>query len=144
MKDTTPRPSDSETARQDDLAEASIGINNRAASPVVGDSTIPGLETGAIINAVVGQHGFDPLSENKYWSENHGSESFAVGEPYESYEYAYQAGYEGYHRFSGSTFESSESDIRKAYEAQGNHLVWEKARNAARVAWERVHHHYPK
>lgn len=138
------RPSENESARQDDLAEASIGINNRSTSPVVNDDGIPGMDTGALINAVVGKRGFDPQSEGKYWSENHASETFAVGEPYESYEYAYQAGYEGYHRFSPTKFEDAESDIRKEYEGQGSHLPWEKARNAARVAWERVHQHYPK
>ena len=109
----------------------------------------------------------DPTAEHAYWKEKHEYQPFAgEEEPFEDYRSAYRAGYTGYRE--GRTFEDREADLRMEYEGGSrkdnadvaddkrrvptegetpgtmqnsmttNPLRWDKAREAARAAYERV------
>jgi len=107
----------------------------------IGGMTGSGLAAGALVGGLVGMDArrkIDPTEQDAYWREQHPSESYAVGEPYEIYEPAYRAGYEGYDRHSGQKFEDVEEDIREKYHSHKAGLPWEKARPAAHAAWARA------
>jgi hypothetical protein len=64
----------------------------------------------------------------------------APGETYDSFESAYRTGYESYGNYLGQSFDEVEDDLRQDYarRAGGSSLTWEKVREAARDAWQRV------
>lgn len=131
---------------------ASIGMG---AGPV-------GAAIGAVVGGFIGGYagkgvaeGIDPTAEDAYWRENHPAQSFADdGADYESYASAYRTGFTGYRE--GRSFAEREADLRMEYEggpqrseaqaANSNEemptspppLKWDKARNAAQAAYERL------
>lgn len=126
-----------------------------------------GAAVGAVIGAIAGGYAgkgvaeaIDPTAEDAYWREHHGNQPYADKErDYDDYMAAYRAGYTGYRR--GQTFEEREADLKLQYEngpqnreeskvrvghvpdpeptSEGTPLEWNKAREAARAAYERVH-----
>ena len=120
-----------------------------------------GTAVGAVIGAVAGglagkgvAESIDPTAEHTYWKENHEKQTFAAeDEPFEDYGPAYRAGYTGYRE--GKSFDDREADLRMEYEGAAQKgkadvtaeersapteesLRWDKAREAARAAYERV------
>lgn len=82
-------------------------------------------------------------AEDEYWRQHYTSQPYYdSGLTYESYQPAYQIGYEGYHRYSSDrrTFDEVEPELRRDYERSygTSGLGWEKAKHAARDAWNRV------
>ena len=108
-----------------------------------------GTAVGAAVGAVVGGLGgkavaerIDPTVEAQYWRENHARQSYAKeGEDYDQYEPAYRAGWEGGSREDATTFEDAEPRLADDYQAAAgatSALGWDRARPAARAAWDRV------
>lgn len=122
------------------VAGAAIGTN--VAGPV-------GTLIGAAVGALAGMAGgkiagemFDPSAESEYWMAHHGLQPFAPpGAEYADYEMAYRTGYNNY--APGETFEQAEDDLKRYYEDHGGHFEWEKARPAARAAWDRMSYIFP-
>ncbi len=61
----------------------------------------------------------------------------------EEYQSAYQTGHEGYDRYLGKSFDEAETELKRDYEAilsqqGGEGLAWDKAKSAARDAWDQA------
>lgn len=120
------------------LAGTSMGTS--PGGPVGGNAGM-GVVTGGLAGAAISRGRGKPVNpdeEDAHWREEHSSAPYAVGESYELYEPAYRAGYEGFQNLHGDSFAEVEDEIRKRYESHKEPLPWEKARPAARAAWERL------
>jgi hypothetical protein len=126
---------------------AAMAIAGAVAGPVgVAVATVGGALIGGFAGKAAGEV-IDPTAEDAYWRENHRYQPFSATDPYDDYAPAYRTGYMG-HR-EGKTFEEREADLKMEYEgdpqkaaAEGHRakqVRWEKAREAARAAYERVH-----
>lgn len=106
--------------------------------------TAAGVAIGAVVGGLMGKaaaEAIDPTVEDAYWRENYQREPYvSKGTKYDDYADAYRTGYEGYRTHGQSrSFEQVEPDLRKSYEQnRKSSLAWDKAREAARAAWERV------
>jgi hypothetical protein len=104
---------------------------------------------GAVIGGLAGKgiaEKIDPTVESAYWKENYTSRPYAGGEAkWDDYEPAYRTGYEGYGRYQGRRFDDVETDLRTDYERNRGRssMQWDKARHAARDAWDRVERTIP-
>ena len=106
-----------------------------------------GAIVGGVIGAVAGGYAgkaageaIDPTAEDAYWRNEHSRQPFASGSRFEDYQPAYRAGYEGYGRYGGDrAFDDVEPDLQRDYSSAGATVPWEKAREASRAAWTRVH-----
>ena len=120
------------------MAGAVIGAS--LAGPVgsiAGASMVGGALAGGLLGKAAGEI-VDPTVEDAYWRERHPLEAYGAGTPYEDYEPAYRAGYEGFAQYGGEQFADVEADIARDYASHRAGLPWEKARPAAEAAWERV------
>lgn len=104
--------------------------------------TLVGAGVGAVVGGLVGKgiaEKIDPTREDAYWRDNHSQQPFAHDRPYDKFAPAYRVGYEGYGEYgaTGRTFEESEEDLRRKYEAQGAGLGWTDARPATQAAWRK-------
>jgi hypothetical protein len=105
-----------------------------------------GLAAGAIVGGLAGKaiaERVNPTVEDTYWREHYRDEPYYEDQyPYEEYQGAYRTGYEGYGQWgaSGKRYEDVEPELRKNYESNygKSRMSWEKARLAARAAWDRV------
>jgi hypothetical protein len=124
-------------------AGAAIGT---VAGPV---GTAAGMAAGAVIGGLAGKgiaEKIDPTVESAYWKQNYNSRPYVDREAqWDDYEPAYRTGYEGYGRYHGRRFDEVETDLRGDYErGRGrSSLGWDKARFAARDAWDRVERAMP-
>ena len=149
----TPRDSEDtlveppEKNAQDANADAVAGglIGGAMGAAYLGN--FPGTSPAIGIAGMTGGLQTPPLAEQEqphdpdaYWRENHPSQPFAIGKPYETYESAYRAGYSAYLHHQGESFGEAEASIRAEYEKSELHLPWEQARPAALAAWEHAHH----
>lgn len=108
-----------------------------------------GLVAGAVAGGLVGKgvaEKVDPTVEDAYWKTNFSKQGYVeANAPYTNYERAYRIGYEGRSQYPGRKFEEVEADLRRSYEegkVTGS-VGWDKGRNAARDAWNRVEHVFP-
>jgi hypothetical protein len=103
-----------------------------------------GLVVGAIAGGYAGKgvaEVVDPTLEDEYWRTEYSKRDYAdQNTPYENYQPAYRAGYEGYGRYPGKTFDQVEADLQRDYEksAANADMKWDRARYATRDAWDRV------
>jgi len=135
------------------IGAAGVGAAGAAIGGVVAGPV--GAVVGSAIGAVSGGLGgkavaesIDPTVEEEYWRSNYASRPYVEpGSKYEDYQPAYRAGYEGYdrHASTGITYDAAEPALRGDYEKQrgGAGLGWEKAKHAARDAWNRVERAMP-
>ncbi len=82
----------------------------------------------------------DPAAEEALWRENHAREPYyEPGTTYEDYHPAYRAGWEARIRYAGRAFEEIEGQLEIEFRrcCAASRLGWDKARNAARAAWQR-------
>lgn len=132
-----------------------------AAGAAIGAAGGPvGAAVGAVIGAIAGglagkgvAEMVDPTVEDAHWREHHASAPFPGRDrPYEDFAPAYRTGYMGYRE--GRSFDEREAELRMEYEGgqagvgappsvtEGEQrqarTSWEEAREAARVAYERV------
>jgi hypothetical protein len=85
----------------------------------------------------------NPTAEDAYWNENYRtSPVYESGRDYDYYRPAYRTGYMGWSQYgaSGRSFEEAEPQLRSGYERDNGSsgLGWDRARVAARQAWDRV------
>lgn len=136
------------------IGAAGAGAVGATVGGVVGGpvGAVVGSVVGAAVGGLMGKGAAEkvnPTVENDYWRENYQSRSYVQkNEPYETYQPAYQAGYEGYtrHGSSGKPYDEIEPDLRQDYEvhhAGGSGLSWDQAKHAVRDAWERVENAVP-
>lgn len=87
----------------------------------------------------------DPILEDAYWRENYVDRPYVMeGDLYDPYDAAYRTGYENYGRYRGQSFDDVEEDLREDYEQRPGtvELTWERAKDAARDAWERLEEYF--
>jgi hypothetical protein len=103
-----------------------------------------GIVAGAIVGGLAGKgaaEAIDPTAEDAYWRENYRNRDYVDrNASYETYRPAYRTGYEGYSRLRGRRYEEVEPELQRDYEktAGTSGLKWDKARFAARDAWQRL------
>lgn len=119
-----------------------------AAGAAIGSMAGPvGTVVGAVVGAVAGgfagkaaAEAIDPTAEDAYWSQNHASRPYSQGSDYATYQPAYRYGWEARSRYPEDTFEAKEPELQSGWDtARGQtKLEWNKAKLAARDAWNRV------
>ena len=130
------------------IGAAGIGAVGAVVGGVVGGpiGAVIGSAVGAVAGGLVGKsaaESVDPTVEDEYWRSNYASRPYVEpGRTYDDYQSAYQTGYEGYgrHAETGRKFDEIEPDLRNDYETRhgGTGLAWDKAKHAARDAWDKV------
>lgn len=119
-------------------AGAAVGT---VAGPV---GTIAGATAGAIMGGLAGKAiggVINPTVEDAHWKRTYSQESYyQAGLTYDDYAPAYRTGYQGRDRFPGRKFDDVQNDLEASYnQVKGSSkLGWEKAKNAARAAWDRI------
>ena len=127
------------------LGAAGAGAAGAAIGSVVGPvGTVVGAVVGAIAGGLMGKdvaEAVDPTVEDAYWRENHASRPHAAqGSSYDDFAPAYRYGWESRSKHAGRSFDEVETDLARDWTAQPtlSRLTWDKARPAARDAWERI------
>ena len=133
-----------------------VGIGAAAAGAVTGAAAGAlagpiGAAVGVVAGAVAGGLGgkavaesIDPTEEDAYWRENYPSRPYYDSQTtYDEFGPAYRYGWESRERFRDREFADIETDLSKQW---GNakaksRLGWEKAKLAARDAWDRAGRH---
>lgn len=116
-----------------------------AAGTVVGPvGTVVGAAVGAIVGGLAGKgvaESIDPTHELAYWRENHNTRPYAdKATAFDEYEPAYGYGVASYAKYPGRSFDDVDSDLSRDWNASRGQstLGWDRARSAARDAWDRV------
>ncbi|HLO48878.1 MAG TPA: hypothetical protein VK211_10730 [Kamptonema sp.] len=135
------------------IGAGAAGAAGAAIGGVLGGpvGAVVGAAVGAVAGGLVGKgtaESFNPTEEEAYWQENYSTRPYAeAGVAYDNYEPAYRTGYEGYTRYgtAGRSFDEIESDLQNHYETNRgqSNLSWEKAKYAARDAWDKVERKLP-
>jgi uncharacterized protein (TIGR02271 family) len=134
------------------IGAAGVGAVGAVVGGVIGGpvGAVVGSAVGAVAGGLIGKgaaESVDPTVEDAYWREQHSSRPYyEKGRTYEDYQPAYRTGYEGYSRYgaTGRTFEDAEPDLRRDYDThrttqtKSQGFTWDKAKHAARDAWDRV------
>jgi hypothetical protein len=112
-----------------------------------------GMIAGAAIGAVAGGYAgkaveetFDPTAEEAYWRTEYGKRPYVdQGADYETYAPAYRYGWESRSQHPGRRFDDVENDLAQGWHrTRGNsNLGWDKAKLAARDAWDHVERAMP-
>jgi phage tail tape-measure protein len=107
-----------------------------------------GAAAGAAIGAVAGGYAgkaveeqFDPTAEDAYWRANYRNRPYVEkNAEYEAYRPAYQYGWESRRQYRDRAFDDLEPTLESGWRtrATGSSLEWERAKQAARDAWNRV------
>lgn len=116
-----------------------------AAGTVAGPAgTVVGAAVGAIMGGLAGKgvaEVIDPTREDAYWRDNYSDRDYvAGGSSYDDYGPAYGLGVSAYSRNPGRTFDEVEPELSRQWVDGSGHstLGWDRARHAARDAWNRV------
>ena len=127
------------------LGAAGVGAAGAAIGSVVGPI---GTAVGAVIGAVAGglmgkgvAESIDPTIEDAYWRDNYASRPYAAqGSSYDEIAPAYRYGWESRSKHAGRSFDEVETDLGRDWTSQPtrSRMTWDKARPAARDAWERI------
>lgn len=130
------------------IGAAGIGAVGAVVGGVIGGpvGAVIGSAVGAVAGGLVGKsaaESVDPTVEDEYWRNNYASRPYVEpGRTYDDYQSAYRTGYEGFgrHAETGRKFDEIEPDLRNDYETRhgGTGLAWDKAKHAARDAWDKV------
>jgi len=130
------------------IGAAGIGTVGAVVGGVIGGpvGAVIGSAVGAVAGGLVGKsaaEAVDPTVEDEYWRNNYASRPYVEpGRTYDDYQSAYRTGYEGYgrHAETGRKFNEVEPHLRSDYETRhgGTGLAWDKAKHAARDAWDKV------
>lgn len=127
------------------VGAAAGGATGAAVGSVAGPlGTVAGAAVGAVAGGLAGKgvaEGVNPTAEEKYWREQHVNEPYYdKSRTFEDYAPAYRAGYTGRGRHPGKRFEDVETDLQSSYTTDRgtSSLDWDKARPAARAAWDRA------
>lgn len=118
-----------------------------AAGAAIGGMTGPvGAAVGALAGAAVGAlagkgvANADPVAEDTYWRDNYASRPYASGASYDEFGPAYRYGVDSYSKYQGRSFDEVDADLSRDWgSTRGkSSLDWERARPAARDAWQRL------
>ncbi len=88
----------------------------------------------------------DENAESGYWRRQFDREPYyTAGDRFDDFESAYRAGFLGYDRYRGRSFEQAEPDLRNDWERTKGEtrLTWERVKEAAKAAWHRVENAMP-
>lgn len=110
-----------------------------------------GAVAGAVVGGIAGGYAgkaieetIDPTTEDAYWQENYASRPYVDrSASYDTYRPAYQYGWESRSRYAGRRFDDVEPELAKGWHAGNSNLNWDKAKLAARDAWDRVERAMP-
>ncbi len=118
-----------------------------AAGAAIGGMTGPvGAAVGAVAGAAVGAlagkgvANADPVAEDTYWRDNYSTRPYASGASYDEYGPAYHYGVDSYSKYQGRSFDDVDSELSRDWgSTRGTStLEWDRARPAARDAWQRL------
>jgi hypothetical protein len=88
----------------------------------------------------------NPTIEDAYWRDNYMARPYyTAGDAYDTYQPAYQYGWESYPKFPGRKFDEVETELRSDWDKTKHsaNLTWDRAKNATRDAWHRVERALP-
>lgn len=106
--------------------------------------TIIGAAIGAVVGGLAGKgvaEAIDPTREDAYWRNNYVGRTYVEkGSSFDDYGPAYGFGVKSYTRYPGRSFEDVESELAGTWAASrgASSLTWDRAKHAARDAWNRV------
>jgi hypothetical protein len=106
--------------------------------------TLVGAAVGVVVGGLAGKaigEAIDPTREDAYWRENYSTRPYVdQGASYSDYGPAYGFGVDAVTRYPGRKFEDLEPELSSKWTgANGtSSLRWERARDAARDAFDRV------
>jgi hypothetical protein len=106
--------------------------------------TVIGAAVGAVIGGLAGKgvaEAIDPTHERAYWSDNFSGRDYVEkGSSFDDYGPAYGFGVNARSRYPGRDFDDVESAMSTEWVANrgASSLGWDRARHAARDAWNRV------
>lgn len=118
-----------------------------AAGAAIGGMTGPvGAAVGALAGAAVGAlagkgvANADPVAEDTYWRDNYSTRPYASGASYDEYGPAYRYGVDSYSKYQGRSFDDVDAELSRDWgSTRGTStLEWDRARPAARDAWQRL------
>ncbi|MCM2327812.1 MAG: hypothetical protein NDI88_07995 [Lysobacter sp.] len=116
-----------------------------AAGTVVGPvGTVVGAAVGAIVGGLAGKgvaESIDPTRELVYWRESYKTRPYADGSTnFDEYEPAYGYGVAAYTKYPDRSFDDLDPELSRGWIASRGKstLAWDRARFAARDAWDRV------
>ena len=124
------------------------GATGAVAGATLGSVAGPvGAIAGAVVGGLAGAKTAESISietaaEDHYWQSEWKSRPYASSASYDDFAPAYRAGYDlsdDIYSDTDATFESFEPELRENYESCSDaKLPWDKARPAAKDAFERV------
>lgn len=106
--------------------------------------TVVGAAVGAVVGGLAGKgvaEAIDPTRERAYWRENFSGRDYVEdGSSFDDYGPAYGFGVTARGRYPGRDFDDVDSELSNDWAASrgASGLGWERARHAARDAWDRV------
>jgi hypothetical protein len=119
-------------------AGAAVGT---VAGPV---GTLVGAAVGVVAGGLAGKgiaEAIDPTREDAYWRDNYSTRPYVDrGSSYDDYGPAYGLGVDAAGRYPGRQFDEIESEMSQQWSDRngGSSLRWDRARDAARDAWNRA------
>lgn len=120
---------------------AAGAVTGTVAGPV---GTIVGAAIGAVVGGLAGKgvaEVVDPTRESAYWNDNFSDREYvAQGSSFDDYGPAYGFGVNARGRYPGRDFDDVESEMSSDWlGSRGtSSLGWDRARFAARDAWNRI------
>lgn len=143
---TSPRDPENSPGAGAVIGGATGGIaGGAAAGALAGGLTGPagaavGAVVGAVAGAVIGRSTADPAIEDTYWRENFSTRPYAGGSTYDEYQPAYRYGLDSYSKYPDRAFDDIEPELSRDWGGVRGRssLEWDKAKHAARDAWDRV------
>lgn len=128
------------------VGAAAGGVAGMAVGAVGGPiGAAVGAGIGAVAGGLAGKsaaEAIDPTAEDEYWRRHYRTRPYVESQrSYDDYRPAYQYGWESRARYGPRPFYEVEPDLRQGWESapgQRAKLDWERARHAARDAWERI------
>jgi hypothetical protein len=124
------------------LGGAAAGAATGTVAGPVG--TVVGGAIGAVVGGFAGKgvaEAIDPTQESAYWSENFSSRDYVDKDAsFVDYGPAYGVGVSARGRYPNRSFDDVQSQISTDWAANrgASRLSWERARPAARDAWDRL------
>lgn len=106
--------------------------------------TVIGAAIGAVVGGLAGKgvaESIDPTREGAYWNENFSDRDYVEkGSTFDDYGPAYGYGVSARGQFPGRNFDDVESELAGRWNTSrgASTLNWERARHAARDAWNRI------
>lgn len=113
-----------------------IGAIVAGAAARAAAGTVAAAPVGTVVGPAV-----DPTHERAYWSENFsGCDYVEKGSSFDDYGPAYDFGVDARGQYPGREFDDVEPEMSRDWAASrgASSLSWERAKHAARDAWNRI------